>query len=155
MTKDTGMNSLWFVAPLLVLIAIGGFTLWKLWSAQEPPVETTVEPIPSRLVAARELQSFTKLTKDDLKITSGTANASLPKIEELAGRYLMVKINQGGDVKREMVAPRAATPLLSDAVAVGVQPTSLTTMGGQLQVGDMVDVVPTGSTNGAATPFEK
>ena len=153
MKKDDIVNLLWFVVPLLILIGIGGFTFRKLWSAPEPVVEKPVEPTLSQLVATRELKSFTKLTKDDLILSSGTADPSAPTVAELEGRYLLVKVNLGDEVKREMVAPREATSLLGDAVLVGVQPTSLTTIGGQLQVGDMVDVVPIG-THQSPQPFE-
>jgi Flp pilus assembly protein CpaB len=156
MTKDDGMKLLWFLVPLLVLIGIGWFTLWKLWSAAEPTVQKPVEPTPIQLVATRELESFTKLKRADLKLSSGTpesAGPSVPTVEELEGRYLLVKVDDGGEVKREMVAPREASPLLSDAVAVGIQPTSITSIGGQLQVGDIVDVVPSG-TNQSREPFE-
>lgn len=161
MTNDNSKDLLKFVAPLLVLIGIGGFTSWKLWSTPEPPVEQIVEPTQSRIVAKRELKSFTKLTKAYLEVSLGTAeiaSASVPTVEELEGRYLLVKVKRGGEVKREMVAPREATLLLSDSVAIGIQPTSLTTIGGQLQVGDMVDVVTTGvkdgQTSGTPETFE-
>jgi len=149
------MNSLLFVVPLVLLIGIGGFTLWKLWSAPSIPVKEPVEAVPTRLVATRELKSFTKLVNTDLNLISGTdsATASVPTPQELEGRYLLVRVNRGGEVKREMVAPLAATSLLSNAIAVGVQPTSVTSIGGQLQAGDMVDVVPTGNRQGEK-PFE-
>lgn len=154
MPNDNSKDLLGFVVPLVILISTGGFTFWKLWSTPEPPVEQTVEATPSRLTATQELNPFTKLKKEHLKLSAGTLNASAPTITELEGRYLLVRVRSGGEVKREMVAPLAATPLLDDAVAVGVQPTSLTTIGGQLQVGDMVDVIPTGLKDQSAKPFE-
>jgi Flp pilus assembly protein CpaB len=154
MTIGKGKDLFKLVVSLVILIGIGGFTIWKLWSTPEPPVEQTVEPTQSRIVTKRELKSFTKLTKADLELKSGTAETaspSVPTVEELEGRYLLVKVKRGGEVKREMVAPPEATLLLSDAVAIGIQPASLTTVGGQLQVGDMVDVVTTGVKNGSTS----
>jgi hypothetical protein len=154
MPNDNSREILNFVVPILILIGTGGFTFWKLWSAPEPPVEQTVESTQSRMVATAELNQFTKLKKEHLKLIPGTPSASVPTVEELEGHYLLVRVKLGGDVKREMVAPHEADSLLSNAVAVGVQPTSLTSVGGQLQVGDMVVVVPTGSKDQAVKPFE-
>ena len=135
-----------FALPL-VLAAFGVYFFWGLWSTTEPPVEQEVEPTQSRVITKRELQAFSLLKKADLQVDVGTAEAtssSAPTVEELEERYLLVKVKRGGEVKREMVAPREATSLLRDAVAVGIQPTSATSIGGRLQVGDMVDVVATG-----------
>jgi hypothetical protein len=145
-TKDNKMDSLWFLVPLVLLIGVGVVTILKLWSAPEPTIEKSVALVPSQLVATQNLKAFTKLTKDNLVLKPGTAGVATPSVstvEELTDRYLLVAVIEGGEVKREMVAAREATPLLGDAVAVGIQPTSLTAIGGQLQVGDMVDVVPT------------
>jgi Flp pilus assembly protein CpaB len=144
MTNDNSKDLLSFVVPLIILIGVGGFMLLKLWSAPEPQVNETVEPTQSRIVSKRKLNSFTKLTSADLEVSSGIASASMPTIGELEGRYLLVPVMEGGEVKREMVAPREATLLLSDAVAVGIQPTSLASIGGQLHAGDIVDVVAIG-----------
>ncbi len=110
-------------------------------------MEQTVEPSESRIVTKRELKPFTLLKKADLDLSVGTAEfagVAVPNVEELEDRYLLVKVKRGGEVKREMVAPREATSLLRDSVAVGIQATPVTTVDGLLQPGDMVDVVAIG-----------
>ena len=117
---------------LAVLIVVGGVLLWLL---------LTHNPISNRVVAKRDLPAFTLLRTDHL-------NGSNSSIAELEGRYLLVTVKKDGEVTREIVVPRLGNEWLADAVAVAIPIAASTSLGGQLHVGDIVDLVtfPKGAT---------
>ena len=134
-----------------ILFGLGGLMTWSLLASPEPKLKTPlpVELARSRVIAKRELKPYTLLTDGDLEAktvsqqTSVTASITPPKVEEFTGRYLLGKVESGGEIKREMIAPREATPLLANAVAVGIPASSTTSIGGRLQAGEMVDLLAT------------
>jgi Flp pilus assembly protein CpaB len=131
------------VLVLVFLIAIGGWMFWKLTTREEPPIEIPPLIEPAKIVAKREMPAFTLLTIEDLdpRPSSPELGQPAPKVDGLIGRYLLVAVKEGGEVKDEMVAPESATKLLSDAVAVSIPTTATTFVGGQLRAGDLVDVI--------------
>lgn len=62
-------------------------------------------------------------------------------ITKLSDRYLLVGVDKDKEVRDEMLAPQAATALLSDAMAVSIAAGPTTVVGNQLRAGDLVDVV--------------
>ena len=119
---------------LVGLIALGGWMLWKLTTREEPPINTPTPLEPAKIVAKREMPPFTLLTSEDLdpRPSSPELGQAAPKVDELTGRYLLVTVKKGAEVKNEMVAPETATTLFSDAVAVSIPLTATTFVGGQL-----------------------
>jgi Flp pilus assembly protein CpaB len=153
---------------LVVLIASGGVMLWKLLHIK--PVETKdPAPVPTQtqVIAKKDLGVFALIKAVDLELRPGTDDSpeavqKAPTIEEFSDRYLMSPVISGEEVKREMLAPREATPLLADAVTVSIPATPVSSLGGQLRVGDLVDVVavhnsplPVGSDQLKPPSFEK
>jgi Flp pilus assembly protein CpaB len=137
-----------FAALLIVLVILGGVMVQKLATGKEQTIEPPkpTEPARSRIVVKQDLQAFTLLKdgKDgNLEARSGSAalGQTEPNVAELSGRYLLVNLKQGAEVKDEMVAPRDATPWLSDAVAVSIPVTATSFVGGQLRAGDLVELV--------------
>jgi hypothetical protein len=134
--------------------------LWLLLKSKEPPAQAAtadVEAEKSRVVAKRELEAFTLLQESYLEDRKGKESLAgeppAPTVAELKDRYLLVKVKRRGEVKREMVAPREATLLLADAVAVTLPATVTNFFGSQLRTGDLVDLlaVRAGGTSATAT----
>ncbi len=105
-------------------------------------VNTKEQSIPEtyRIVAGTDLQPLTLLNEKNLEPRSPDKN-NLPDIKGLSDRYVLVSVKKGAEIKDEMVAPRDATALLSDAVAVSVPAGATTVVGNQLRAGDLVDVL--------------
>ena len=132
------MKIIKFAVPIIALI---GFVVlfWMLKTYPEPPV-----PERSRIVAKVNLQPLTLV--NDANLESHSDGKNPPDIKKLSDRYLLVGVDQGKEVKDEMLAPQDATALLSDAVAVSVLAGPTTVVGNQLRTGDLVDVVAVPST---------
>ena len=127
------MKNIKFVVPILAVCGLV-VMVWMLKTYQEPSI-----PERSRIVAKVNLQPLTLVNDKNLEPRSDGKNA--PDIKKLSDRYLLVGVDQGKEVKNEMLAPQAATTLLSDAVAVSVAASATTVVGNQLRTGDVVDVV--------------
>lgn len=126
------MKIIQFVPIAAAIVFVVMVILLKTY--QEPSVPET-----SRFVAAANLQPLTLVNEKNLQPRSD--GKSTPNIEPLRGRYLLVSVDEGKEVRDEMLAPQAATALLSDAAAVSVPATATTVVGNQLRMGDLVDVV--------------
>jgi hypothetical protein len=112
------------------------------------------EPERSRILAKTDLEPLTLVNDANLEARSDGQNA--PDIKRLSDRYLLVSVKQGVEVKDEMVAPRDATTLLSDAVALSIPASATTVVGNQLRRGDLVDLVAVLPKEGAGVKkFEK
>ena len=121
---------------LVLVIAELAFLVLVYWLAtyQEPPV-----PERSRIIAKANLQPLTLVNAANLEPRPDAEHG--PDISKLSNRYLLVGVDEGKEVREEMLAPPAATVLLSDAVAVSVPASPTTVVGNQLRTGDLVDVV--------------
>jgi hypothetical protein len=127
------MKNIKFVVPGIPVIALVVLVI-LLKTYQEPPVPET-----RRFVARVNLQPLTLVNAANLEPRSPDEN--LPDITKLLNRYLLVSVDKDKEVRDEMLAPQAATELLSDAVAVSVPASPTTVVGNQLRTGDLVDVV--------------
>jgi hypothetical protein len=121
-----------------VLVAMGAVLLWCLL--------TQAPPEPRRVVATRDLEAFTLLTSGVLEMRP--RSPSNTEIAALTGCYLLVAVKQEDEVTRKMVTSREGNEWLADAVAVAIPTSATTSLGGQLHVGDVVDLVtvPKGAT---------
>lgn len=141
------MKIIKFVVPIVAgagLIVM----LWMLWRCPEPSVKDR-----SRIVARVNLQPLTLVNETNLEPLSDGKNP--PDIKRLSNRYLLVGVDQGKEVTEQMLAPEAATTLLSDAVAVSVSASATTIVGNQLRTGDLVDVVAATSQGASVKKFEQ
>lgn len=137
-----------FIALVLIGIAIS----WQLMTRLEPKPQ---DPADSRVVATQDLPGLTLLTSNHLEVHAVTGQ-NTPKIEDFIDRYLLVEVKKGGEVKDEMLAVREATPVLSDATLVSITASATTSLGGQLSVGELVDLVAIPSLPGTTgKKFEK
>lgn len=99
-------------------------------------------PTKTRIVSSKELEAYTLLTNDHLIVIQGTNDSDDPKaINEFLGRYLLTKVAPGTEIKSDMLAPVEAKALLDNSVAVTIPATATSSLGGQLRVGDMVDLL--------------
>ena len=131
---------------LVALVVSAGVMTWRLANSKpvEQKPEPTTPPTRTRIVATKALEAFTLLKENDLKLIKGTAESeatNAPAVADLANRYLLVKVKRNAEVTPELVAPTGATTLLAEATAVSIPATPGSTLGGQLQVGDLIDVV--------------
>ena len=127
------MKNIKFVVPGIPVIALVVLVI-LLKTYQEPSVPET-----RRFVARTNLQPLTLVNAANMEPRSPDKN--LPDITKLSDRYLLVSVDKDKEVRDEMLAPQAATALLSDAVAVSVSASPTTVVGNQLRTGDLVDVV--------------
>jgi hypothetical protein len=127
------MKNIKFAVPIIALIAFVLLVI-LLKTYQEPSVPET-----SRIIAKVNLQPLTLVNAANLEPRPDAERG--PDIKKLSDRYLLVSVDQGKEVSEEMLAPPAATALLSDAVAVSVPASPTTVVGNQLRTGDLVDVV--------------
>ena len=126
----------------IIFFIAAGFMVRQLVNAEEEkstPVKQ-LEVRRSKIVAKRDLPAFTLLTDKDVEVRQGTGDADLPDVGKLTNRYLFAGVKQGGEVKDENLAPRAATDVLDDATAFSIPASSTTALGGQLRVGDVVQL---------------
>ena len=132
------MKIIKFVVPVIAVIAFVVMVI-MLKTYQEPSV-----PERSRVIAKANLQPLTLVNAANLEPRPDAEHG--PDISKLSNRYLLVGVDAGKEVREEMLAPPAATVLLSDAVAVSVPASPTTVVGNQLRMGDLVDVVAAAST---------
>ena len=71
----------------------------------------------------------------------GSSASEEPQVAKSKNRYLLVDVKNGGEVKDENLAPESATDVLKDAIAVSIPASPTTTLGGQLRVGELVEMV--------------
>jgi Flp pilus assembly protein CpaB len=95
----------------------------------------------TRIVASKDLEAYTLLNKDHLIVLRGKDDSSDDALNELLGRYLLTKATLGTEIKPDMLAPAEAKALLDNSVAVTIPATDTSSLGGQLRVGDMVDLL--------------
>lgn len=122
---------------LVVLILLGVATFWLLITSPEPELPGATH---NRIVAKSDLRSFTLLSGQHLEVHA-VKGQDPPSLDGLTGRYLLVDVVKGAEVKDEMLAVRNATPVLADAVLVSIPVSATTSLGGQLRAGELVDVV--------------
>jgi Flp pilus assembly protein CpaB len=137
---------------MLLAILVGACVLMVvvLLKNSEPlkPDEQKSDTEKSRVITRGALQAFTLLKDTDLEERKGVEDpleGPAPTAEELKGRYLLATLKRRGEVKREIVAPKEATDLitnaLADAVAVAIPATAPNSFGGSLQTGDIIDLL--------------
>lgn len=151
MTKTMGDKLVIGARVLLAVLVCAGVVMALLLLKRVKPVtpgEQEKAAEKSRVIARKELQAFTLLTENHLEAREGTVDAlegPPPTIEELQGRYLLVKVGRRKEITREMVAPAGATPsitkALAGAVAVAIPATASNSLGGSLQTGDFIDLL--------------
>jgi hypothetical protein len=128
-----------FVILLLGLLAFAYFVLQSLINAPE-----LIEPAKTKVVARSNLAALTLLTDSNVTTAPGTEKPPVNTIEmvkELENRYLLVDVKKDAEIKSEMAAPKEATEFLGSAVAVALPATAITTLGGQIKAGDMVELM--------------
>jgi hypothetical protein len=132
------MRSFKFAGTLLaVLILLGVAIFWLLMTSPEPKLPGATD---NRVVAKSDLRSFTLLNGQHLEVHAVNGQDP-PSLDGLTGRYLLVDVVKGAEVRDEMLAVRNATPVLADAVLVSIPISATTSLGGQLRAGELVDVV--------------
>jgi hypothetical protein len=88
----------------------------------------------------------------------GSPEPETPKISDLTGKYLLVALKKGAELNREMVVSPQGREWLGDAVTIAIPASITNSLGGQLRIGDTIDLlsVPKTTTQGTAiqvTPF--
>jgi len=129
---------------LLALIVSAGVMVWKLVNSEQVKRMTVLTTVPTKtkIVSSRDLEAYTLLTSNHLMVIQGTNETSDPKVlNDLLDRYLLAKVLPGTEIKSEMLAPPEAKALLSNSVAVSIPATATSTLGSQLRVGDMIDLL--------------
>jgi len=126
------------------LVVLGGVLLW--WFFTYEPTEA------SRVVTKRDLQAFTLLTAADLEMR-GSPEKATTQISDLTDNYLLVAQKKGAEINREIVVSRQGKDWLGDAVAIAIPASTTNSLGGQLRVGDTIDLLTVSktTTQGAAS----
>lgn len=137
------------ISTLLVLILLGA-GVWMLIELLK--TGSSSKRVEQPITASRDLPAYHLLDESELTAgmekndgQSATSNASPdPKaltVNNLKGRYLLTSVKAGQVVTDEMVAPAGLTANLSESFVTAITATSATTLGGQLRVGDRVDLI--------------
>ena len=131
------------IAAFAVLLILAANTVSKLTAVQEPTIAKLkkVQPTKSKIVATRDLPAFTLIKESDVELRKGSSASEEPQVAKLKNRYLLVDVKIGGEVKDENLAPESANDVLKDAIAVSIPASPTTTLGGQLRVGELVEMV--------------
>ena len=99
-------------------------------------------PTRTKIVASQELEAYTLLTDQHLTVLLGTNESEDPNAKDpFRGRYLLTKVIAGTEIKLDMLAPTEAKALLDNSVMVTIPATATSSLGGQLRVGDMIDLL--------------
>lgn len=132
---------------LVLLLVFGGWMIVELLknNLSPPPVDQTV-------AARHDLSAYQLLGETDLSVGMGKtddqtttsksisgSDASL--IDKFKGRYLLAAVKKGEAVTDELVAPSSLTTTLGQSFVTAIAASSLMTIGGQLHVGDKVDLI--------------
>lgn len=150
MTPDEKGFFKWTGILLAVLVVLGGMLLWWFF---------TYEPaFPGKVVTTRDLPAFTLLAAGDLEMR-GSEELATTKVSDLTDHYLLVTVMKGAEVNREVVVSRQGREWLGDAVTIAIPASITNSLGGQLRIGDTVDLltVPKTVPQGTAiqvTPFD-
>ena len=138
LTNRTNRNA----AILLVVLISSAVGMIYILANDDPRQAAAKKPTVTRskIVATHELARFTLIKKEDLEARKGGGDANEPDVSPFINRYLLVNIKKEGEVKEENLAPEAATRVLDDAVAVSLPASSTNSLGGQLLVGDLVEL---------------
>lgn len=140
MTPDERGFFKWTGIVLAVLVVLGGALLWWFF---------TYEPaFPGKFFAKRDLPAFTLLTGDELEMRGSKELAKI-QISDLTDHYLLVAVMKDAEVNREVVVSRQGREWLSDAVTIAIPASITNSLGGQLRIGDTIDLLPVPKT---ATP---
>lgn len=127
---------------LLVLSVSAVLMVWKLVNSEQVKRMTTTVPTRTKIVSNKDLAAYTLLTKEHLILIPGTNETADPKgPSDLLDRYLLSRVLPGTEIKPDMLAPPEANALLGNSVAVSIPATATATMGSQLRVGDMIDLL--------------
>lgn len=131
------------IVAFVVLLILAANTVSKLTAVQEPKIADLkkVEPTRSKIVATRDLPAFTLIKEGDVAVRKGSTASEEPQISKLKNRYLLGEVKNGGEVKDDNLAPESATDVLKDAIAVSIPASPTTSLGGQLRVGELVEMV--------------
>lgn len=142
---------------IVALVISAGVMVGMLVNAAEPKIEqlTKAEPTRSKIVARRELPAFTLLTDKDIELRKGSIDLDQLQLTNFTNRYVLTSIKRGGEVKDENLAAASATDVLNDATAFSIPASSTTALGGQLRVGDVIELFAVHSSANAAPPTKE
>lgn len=128
---------------LAALIVTAAVMITMLVNSDRVDAMKTAPVVPSttRILSSKDLDPFTLLTETHVLVLQGQNDKSDARLKQLLGRYLLTKVPAGTEIKPDMVAPAEANALLANCVAVTIPATATSSLGGQLRVGDLVDLL--------------
>lgn len=128
-----------FVVLLVVVAVVVAVLVLLLLVSKDPGPDQRSKTI---MVAINDLPAFTLLTKENVKLVYGDQTPpDVITVSDVENHYLLVSVKQGQEVRPEMVLPRVAPERLRDTVAVAVPSTSITTLGGHIKPGDVIELM--------------
>lgn len=143
---------------LVTLITLAVFMVWSLvHSEQVAEIKAPTPPraVKTRIVASKDLEAYTALTSDHLTVIQGANDPEDPNAKTpFLGRYLLTKVTVGTEIKPDLLVPAEAKGLLENSVAVSIPATATSSLGGQLRMGDMIDVLLIHANQAKPDPFE-
>jgi hypothetical protein len=141
------------------------FVLLIVWAVRMVRTLVNSEPVTvmkaptmqtrTKIVSTLELEAYTLLTDQHLTVIQGTNDPEDIKAKDgFRGRYLLTKVIAGTEIKPDMLAPFEANTLLGNSVMVTIPATPTSSLGGQLRVGDMIELLLVPATRSAESKNE-
>ena len=142
----------------LGLVVIAVLMVRTLVNSEQVEAMKTAPLVPSttRILSSKDLETFTRLTNEDLIVLPGKDDPTGDKkLAALRDRYLLTNVTSGTEIKSDMLVPTEPKGLLDNSIAVSIPATATSTLGGQLRVGDVIDLllIP-GNQSAKPEPFE-
>lgn len=98
-------------------------------------------------VLVHELPAYHQIQKSDLKeqkFSSRTlTSATLKKSKQIINRYTLAPVPKEKPLSKDKLGPKVNTDHISDTVVIGIPATPAMVLGGNLQSGDIVDLIAT------------
>lgn len=122
----------------VVLFLIGTFGALYLWWI-EAPTEVSVS------LPRRDLPAYYQIQASDLSQKSIPASSlistTLQTPAQIVGRYTLTDVPEKRPLNEQQLGPLIETPLISRTVPIGIPASPAMILGGNLQPGDMVDIM--------------
>lgn len=142
---------------LFVLLIVWAVRMVRTLVNSEQVKVMKAAPVPTRtkIVSSEDLEAYTLLKDGHLTVIQGTNDPEDPKAKDgFLGRYLLTKVVPGTEIKPDMLAPLEANTLLGNSVMVTIPATPTSSLGGQLRVGDMIELLLVPATRSAESKNE-
>ncbi|MCA1994355.1 MAG: Flp pilus assembly protein CpaB [Coleofasciculus sp. S288] len=128
------------LSRLGVFIAIPVSAFCALYLGLHEPQTRLLVPVP-----VRDLPAYHQIQPTDLKpqkfSTKTLTSATLKESELIVNRYTLTPVPKHKPLSKDKLGPKVESDRISNTVAIGIPATPAMVLGGNLEAGDIVDVI--------------